>query len=262
MKNSVILQVDESTKGLMEEIQSGITSSIEDGLREVKDIVETVDGNAENILRKFKSFDGLSSSIEELRALAEQSKKFAEIVSPLQSSVYEIKQETKTNEQTLSQAVSNITFLVEKIIGLEDKQKEINSAVKAELQKVLNCISTENKNIKDTLGNIIEKLNQEDKIRQELYDKLNATLTNLHGKIEAVEKDLIERTDKLKNEVANLMSSHNDFIVKYSTDETSRKVFENNTTSQIVSINNSLNKIQASLDIIINFVTPFWKKWK
>lgn len=74
MKDSVILQVDESTKGLMEEIQTGIASSIEDGLREVQDKVETVDGNTEMILRKFKNLDGLNTAIENLRTLAEQSK--------------------------------------------------------------------------------------------------------------------------------------------------------------------------------------------
>lgn len=74
MNNSVILQVDESTKGLMEEIQSGISISIEDGMRTVKDKVEAVDGTADLILRKFKNFDGISSTVEQLRSLAEESK--------------------------------------------------------------------------------------------------------------------------------------------------------------------------------------------
>ena len=64
MSDSVILQVDESTKGLMEEIQSGITFSIEEGVREVKDKVESVDENTDMILRKFKNFDGLSSTVD------------------------------------------------------------------------------------------------------------------------------------------------------------------------------------------------------
>lgn len=77
--NSVILQVDESTKGLMEEIQSGITSSIEDGIRDVKSKVEAVDDNTDMILRKFKNFDGLSSSIDQLRSLAEESKSLPQL---------------------------------------------------------------------------------------------------------------------------------------------------------------------------------------
>lgn len=261
MNNSVILQVDESTKGLMEEIQTGITSTIEDGLREVKDRVDTVDGNTERILDKFKNFDGLSSSIDNLLAFAEQSNKIADIVSPLQSSIYEINQATKINGQTLSQTASKIALLVKGIIELGDKQKETDSDIKAELYKVSSLISEENNNIKDTLGSIIERLNQTNKIRQDIFNKLNDTLIIVHGEIEAVEKSLVERTDKLENGLANLMNSQNDFIVKYSSNENSRKTFEENTISQITAINNSLDKVQATLDIITNLVTPFWKKW-
>lgn len=258
MKDSVILQVDESTKGLMEEIQTGIASSIEDGLREVQDKVETVDGNTEMILRKFKNLDGLNTAIENLRTLAEQSKRFVEIVSPLQSNVNEIGRGTKANEQALSKAASNIDLLVKSICQLEDKLQEINLEMKTELQKVSSLVSGENKSIKDLLGNIIEKLNKADKIRQEQYGTLNDAIENVCGGIDAVEK----RTHKIEDKLANLMSSHNDFIVKYSADETSQRVFENNTSSQIATINNSLAKVQATLDIIVNLVTPFWKKWK
>lgn|SRR5574344_313916 len=261
MNNSVILQVDESTKGLMEEIQTGITSSIEDGLRDVKGKVETVDDNTEMILHKFKNFDGLSSSIENLRALAEQSKKFSEIVSPLQNNVYEIKQETKTNQQTLSQAISNIALLVKGVVELGDKQKAIDSGIRTELQKVSTQNSEESKSAKESLGKIIEELNQADKIRQELYDRINGTLANVSGQIDEVKKSLVEKTDKIENQLINLMGSQKDFISKYSDDEASHKTYEEDTASQIATINNSLEKVQATLDIIVNLVTPFWKKW-
>lgn len=250
MNNSVILQVDESTKGLMREIQTGITSSIDDSLREVKDKVETVDENTEKILHKFKNFDALSKSLGGLFGLAE-------IIYPLQSSIFEIKQGTKTNEQILSETASNIQLLLEGVVELLDKQVKNNSTIEAELQKVLSRISEDNKSLKDALGNIIEKFNQEDDIRQELYDKLNVTLTNVYGEIKAVEKGFVEKTDKIANELAKLMDSHNDFIIKYSTNEISRKTSEDSMTSQIATIKKSLDKVQTSLDVVINLVTPF-----
>lgn len=172
MNNSIIMQVDESTKGIMEEIQSGISSSIEDGISDVKQRMDSVEDTADLILSKFKNFDGLNSSAEQLRTLAEESKKITEMVTPLQSGIAVIQQESKANEQKLAEQNNNLNLLIKSIVELGDKQSAIASELNAEIEKV-------------------QQANKE----------------------------------------------------------------------QFASLAESVEKLQATLDIVVNLVTPFWKKW-
>lgn len=262
MNDSVILQVDESTKGLMREIQSGISSSIEDGMRGVKEKVDSVDGNTDMILRKFKSFDGLSSTVDQLRSLAEESKKFAAIVSPLQSSVFDLKEDSKTNEQTLAQVSSDIALLVKGTVELGEKQNDLSSDMKTEIQNVLKHISERNEITKEALSKVLEKMAQADNARQDLYSKLNSSLTNIKATVEEIGKSIENKSNKLEGSIAKLSDSFEEFASKYSLNESEHVKFEDKTTSQIEALGQSLEKAQATLDIVVNLVTPFWKKWK
>ena len=172
MNNSVITQVDESTKGLMEEIQSGISSSIEDGIRDVRQTIESVEDKTYLILSKFKNFDGLNSSAEQLRSLAEESKKITGLVSPLQSGLTAIQRDSEANEQKIADLANNLNLLIKGIVELGEKQNTIASELKKKIEQV-------------------------------------------------------QQTNK----------------------------------EQFATLTESLEKVQATLDIIVNFVTPFWKKW-
>lgn len=158
MNNTVITQVDESTKRLMEEIQDGISSSIEDGIRDVGQEIESVEGKTDLILSKFKNFDGLNSSAEQLRSLAEESKKITGFVSPLQSGMAEQSEIIKQLKKSIAE--------------LGEKQVADSSEIKAELNN-----------------------------------------------------------------------------------------FQQASNGQFASLTESIEKLQATLDIIVNLVTPFWKKW-
>ena len=158
MNNTVITQVDESTKRLMEEIQDGISSSIEDGIRDVGQEIESVEGKTDLILSKFKNFDGLNSSAEQLRSLAEESKKITGFVSPLQSGMAEQSEIIKQLKKSIAE--------------LGEKQVADSSKIKAELNN-----------------------------------------------------------------------------------------FQQASNEQFASLTESIEKLQATLDIIVNLVTPFWKKW-
>lgn len=262
MNNSVILQVDESTRGLIKEIQSGISSSIEEGMREVKDMVDSVDGNTDMILRKLKSFDGLSSTVDQLRSLADESKKFAAIVSPLQSSVSDLKEDSMANEQTLAQVSSDIALLVKGTVELGEKQSDLSSDMKVEIQKVINHISEKNENSKEALGRVLEKMSQAENARQDLYVKLNTSLTDIKAAVETIGKSIVDNSNKLEGTIAKLTASLEGFANKYSLNESEHVKFEDKTTSQIEALGQSLEKVQATLDIVVNLVTPFWKKWK
>ena len=252
MNNSVILQVDESTKGLMEEIQSGISSSIEDGMREVKDKVESVDGTTDMILRKFKDFDGLSSTVEQLRSLA---------VSPLENSVTQLKQGNKTQEQILSKITSNIDLLVKGVLELGEKERGFASDIKEEIQNVLNRVNKGNEGICTQLMDILQKLSQAENKRQEISDKMSSSLTSIKESIDALSNHLDDKSGKIESSIHKVVVSHSEFSKKYAECESVHEEFERKTSSQIDEINKSMEKVQATLDIIVNLVTPFWKKW-
>ena len=237
--NSVILQVDESTKGLMEEIQSGITSSIEDGIRDVKSKVEAVDDNTDMILRKFKNFDGLSSSIDQLRSLAEESKKFASIVSPLQDSMAEIQQ--GANEVTLSEQKENIKLLVNGVLELCGKQDSMSNDIKSLFVELQNNIET---------------------YQQRFASKVETSLSEIISSVNSVQNTIIEDAQKLEESIAQISASQKEFKNAYSIKETTHAEFEHNTDAKLKQLSESVEKLQATLDIVVNLVTPFWKKWK
>jgi len=261
MSNSVILQVDESTKGLMEEIQSGISSSIEDGMRKVKDKVESVDGTTDMILRKFKNFDGLSSTVEQLRSLAEESKKFSEIVSPLENSVSELKQGNKTHEQVLSLVSSNIDLLVKGVSELGDKENNIASDIKNKIQNVLDCIEKGNESSNSLLNDVLQQLSQAENVRQEISDKITTSLSSLKESIGELSQHIDDKSTQIESGIHKVAESQTEFSKRYEENESVHQAFENKTSSQIEDIIKSMEKIQTTLDIIVNLVTPFWKKW-
>ena len=261
MNNSVILHVDESTKGLMEEIQSGINSSIEDGMREVRDKVESVDSTTDIILRKFKHFDGLSSTVEQLRSLAEESKKFAAIVSPLETSVSELKQGNKTQEQILSKVTSDIGLLVKGVVELSEKEDSISTDIKNMIQDVLNGVEKGNESANKLLNNALDQLSQADNIRQEIANKIYTSFDSIKELIGELSKHIDEKSAKIENDIHDVAESHAEFSKKFAENESIHQAFESKTSSQIEEINKSMEKVQATLDIIVNMVTPFWKKW-
>lgn len=261
MNNSVILQVDESTKGLMEEIQSGISSSIENGIREVKDKVESVDGTTEMILKKFKNFDGVSSTIEQLRTLAEESKKFTAFMSPLERNVSDIKDGNKIQEQVLSQVKSNVDILAEGVVQLNDMENNNASDLKNKIQNVLDNIEKGNGKATNLLNDIFQKISHAESERKNMSDMLNACLSSIKDSIGELSQNLDGKASQIEAIIHELRESHNDFDKRYLENETIHNTFESKTTSQIEDINKSIEKVQATLDIIVNLVTPFWKKW-
>lgn len=261
MNNSVILQVDESTKGLMEEIQSGISSSIEDGMREVKDKVESVDGTTDMLLKKFKNFDGLDSTVDELRSLAEESKKFTAIVLPLESSVSEIKQGNKTQEELLSNVTSNIDLLVKGVGELSDKENSISEDIKNKILDVLNGVEKGNESTCTLLNDVLDKLSQAENIRQEKANNIDVSFNSIKELIGYLSHHLDEKSESIEKNINIVAESHVDLSKTIEANELIHKEFESNTSAQIKEINKSIEKVQATLDIIVNLVTPFWKKW-
>lgn len=261
MNNSVILQVDESTKGLMEEIQSGISFSIEEGMKEVKDKVESVDGTADMILRKFKNFDGLSSTVDQLRSLAEDSKKFTDIVSPLENSVSEIKQGNKTQEQALSRITSKIELIEKRVEELDNKENVNASNIKNKIQDAINDVDKVSGDTCSKLKDILQELSKAEGTRQDISNEISSSISSIKDSIGELSTHIDGKTTEIENDIRFVAEKQDDFSKKYSESEAIHQEFESKAYAQIDDINKSIEKIQATLDIIVNMVTPFWKKW-
>lgn len=258
--NSVILQVDESTKGLMEEIQSGITSSIEDGIREVKNKVNSVDNNTDLLIRKFKNFDGLTCAIDQLRSLAEESKKFVAIVSPLENSVSELKQGNKAQEQFLSQVSSNVELLVKGVVELGERHNNYVTEIKGKIQSALSDIKQDTDGTKNLLNEVLSKLSQDEQLQQKISSKIDSSLSTIIESINELKRVNDEKIGKLEVDIMNMSKLQAEFSENYAANESSHRLFENSTTTKIEDISKSLEKLQAILNIIVNIITPFWKK--
>lgn len=260
MNNSVLLQVDESTKGLMEEIQSGITSSIEDGMRELKEKVESVDDNTDMILRKFTNFDSLSSTVEQLRLLAEESKKFASVVSPLQNSVCEIREGSKSIEQNIERIASNISLLINGVVEVGDKQAASSAELADKIQNILSSLMVEDEYIKRTLSEVLHNQVCADVSRKELFLQISTTLAGLKKSIEELGRYFTENFDRMEAVLVRLCASQDNLEKRYDTNESAHREFESQTIAQLQNVSESLEKVQATLGIVVNLVTPFWKK--
>lgn len=258
--DSVILQVDESTKGLMEEIQLGITSSIEDGIREVKNKVNSVDNNTDLLLSKFKNFDGLTCTIDQLRLLAEESKKFTAIVSPLENGVSELKQENKEQNLFLSQISSNVELLVNGVGEFGERQNNYVTEIKEKIQNALSNIKQDTDGSKDLLNDVLSKLSQDERLLQNIYSKIDTSLSAIIESINGLKRVNDERIGKLEGDIVNMSKLQAEFSESYAANESSHRLFEYGTTGRIEDICKSLDKLQAILSIIVNIITPFWKK--
>lgn len=259
---SVIMQVDESTKGLMEEIQSGISSSIEESIRDVKSTVESVGDNTDMILRKFKNFDSVSSSIVQLRSLADESKKFAAMASPLQSSMADIKQVTKTNEKALSQQAENLNLLMSNVSNLEEKQDTVFCDIKKALTELKgHYTELSEKQSQQIIEGLESKLSTMETSLQQDMANIRTVISDVNRSVGCVKDDLIENVQKLEESIGRVVTEQKNFGTSYAAHESAHVEFENNATMQFKQLGESVEKLQATLDIVVNLVTPFWKKW-
>lgn len=168
--SGIITRVDESTKHLMEKVQSGLTDGLSEQMQEVvRDGIKGLKDDTENIVLKLGKFNGLQSSIDELKQLAEDSKRLLLEDSPIDKEMDSLK-----------------TELISKI---DEKGKDIAS--------------------------------QENANKENLLSRLNGGLDDVKS---SSQKEFLQ----LKEQVENLQTS--------------------------------VEKVQLTLDIIVNLVTPFWKR--
>lgn len=207
-KKTIIAQVDNATGQLMKDISEDINNIIDDNLKNIKE-------NTEDIIEKLDDFDGLSSSLEDLKEFAEESRKLAKTISPIESQLANIQ-----------------NLVIESVRKNGDKTDEIISSVKEKENKVIQVIAegldTINKGHINMLSDIKE-------VSQELQ-KIEDSVVLVNQRTSEIEK-------RIRNMEANI-----------------ENIAQQN-ASQLNALKESVEKIQATLDIVVNLTTPFWKKW-
>lgn len=298
-KESIIAQVDHSTEQIMKEITHDITSAIETNLQDIKDdtkiITDIIAEQTDEITRKLSGFDGLSTSLTDLKEFARESKTLADKISPLESSIQRIqynvvesisdelnslteticnKTETKNNDvissikilKTILEGSQFITTEISQhvlaIINFLSEYEEVNSNKLTGISDYLNKIVRSNEEFRSCSLHELEKnraeiasvkekqLETASDISKRLYDitgKQEEELTRVKLQISDLERTVKGESESLNTRIDSL-------------DSELKKMASTNTL-QFDKLTESVEKIQVTLDIVVNLTTPFWKKW-
>lgn len=297
MSDSIIMQVDEATKGLIEQVQSDISSAIEDQIRDVKNNVQEVNDNTETILKKFKNFDGLGSSVEQLKALAEESKQFTTIVSPLQDSISGLKEDSKETRGSIEEQQKSLSLVSQSLVELETKLKGTSEGIMNACQDIASNAHSNHGEILDKLSSIqssetegqkliashIDTLSKTEgerlleikavltDISQEHGERLSQAITSLltiEEKLAGISTAILEiqkhqeqRIEEISTILDTMHQFQKSFLKKYEENETVHYCFEKTVSEGVMQLQAAMEKSQYTLDIIVNLVTPFWKRW-
>lgn len=179
-EDSYILQVEESTKSLMSQIQSGITSDLYEQFDSVKrNITDSIEENMSSISSKLKLLADLESSLSSLSHFSDQVSQINTTIEALGKQLTSNLECIKDNNtQDFSKATKKITN------GFSDINKliELNTE---ELSKYQTKYSKENAStlnqIKLCLDNMVKQESQRNK-------EINQRLTNIENELRIVKE--------------------------------------------------------------------------
>lgn len=261
MSGSVLVNVDESTKALMEEIQSGLSDAIEEGLSDLKEVVESIDENTSTTLQKFESLGNINSSVQKLTELAQKMTQLSDSVTPIKESISEIEKRAINYEQAREQEVTKIELIIQRIKEQDEKQKALSVEFKEAIQNATSQHLKKSDELKELLSQIAAKLDKEGAKQQENYTNLCSLLNEQKQMNTRFAESITECCTNIQSGIHNLEASQKSFLDIYISRESAHEEFEKNTRSQLQNMGDSLNNIQKTLDIVVDYVTPFWKKW-
>lgn len=129
---SIIVEIDEATKNVMEDIQSGIDASIANN---EENIINSVKESEDYIVGKLRNLDTLNGTLEELRNASLESQKLTEMVSPLNKNLTDTETHILDEVNRLKVDIAKIEGIVLEVKGslstipetLEKQQIMINS---------------------------------------------------------------------------------------------------------------------------------------
>ena len=179
-EDSYILQVDESTKSLMSQIQNGITSDLYEQFDSVKrNITDSIEENISSINSKLKLLADLESSLNSLSHFNDQVSQINTTIETLEKHLISNLECIKDNNtQDFSKATKKITN------GFSDINKLIELKTEA-LSQHQTKISKENASLLNQINSCLENIvKQESKQNQEISQRL----TNIENELRIVKE--------------------------------------------------------------------------
>lgn len=244
---STILQVDDTTRGIMEQVQSDLANTISDSLSSMRRTVEGTSDNTEMALRKLSRLDGLDDSLGSLRNGLKDLQQFVDSIALLQTCLGRIEENQGKINDELSQKIAEL------LSKLNQSVSDISHVI-VDNQQIL-C-----KHIDDAL----EMLQQQGRSIDEYFERqsndINAKFVNQNEGINAM-------FDEAKKEILRHQESATDTMTRVlkemrEADERRYHELEQRMQMQVAALNERFDKSQDALNIIVKQTTPFWKKLK
>jgi len=130
--NDIIVQVDESTKKLMEDIQEGLSTNVKDQISKIQKAEDKNSENIDEVLSKLKGFSSMNASIEELKAMAQETQSLKDDITPISSTINALREE---NANVIN-AVDGGFKAVQQNFGTVEKLREKISDVETKIDKL------------------------------------------------------------------------------------------------------------------------------
>lgn len=130
--NDIIVQVDESTKKLMEDIQEGLSTNVKDQISKIQKAEDKNSENIDEVLNKLKGFSGMNASIEELKAMAQETQSLKDDITPISSTINALREE---NANVIN-AVDGGFYAIKQDFDKVEKLKENISHVETKIDKL------------------------------------------------------------------------------------------------------------------------------
>ena len=174
--DSIIVEVDESTKRLMQEVENVISSPITISLDKARDEIEETSDAVKDLIRRFKSVEGLAEPLRTLEAFATKSGELIENISIIKKDFNEFSSFVKNGIADLTKQNEDIIQKVQD--EFDSLREEINSKV-SELNNKLDKNEEAQKGIKNSLKNYYSGL-------KERFDDYEQKYNFLSQKIESI----------------------------------------------------------------------------
>lgn len=271
-KESIIAQVDSSTEQIMRDISNGITSAIDENLQGIKDdtrAIEDIVERTEEITLKLSRFDELSSSLADLKTFAEESKQLSEKISPIESllidlheSISSIHTVISSVEKTQSNKFAEVS---EALRDAKENSLNFNETTLHSLTVCKDCIQlADNKleMIMSSLMTISEKVETaKTDVSQLIAAHSESTLQAIRNENDGMNQSITAVSQKLKEVDSFAHQKADDLNTRIESLHTEIQAFSQQNEAQLNILKESVDKVQVTLDVVVNLTTPFWKKW-
>ena len=255
MANSVLLHVDESTKGIIDELMRSFPSSNIDICEISNAVVEPVNGNINLLKGDIKKIKEDVDLLVELYDEGNSTKKEIETISSVISSkVTSMQEDTSREFAGLKESSSQIEGKVSQLLDGDNSVSNIVGAAAETIKESLGGVSTQVSELEGRLDSSVEKMTSlQTEGVQTISSVISSKVTSMQEDTSREFADLKESSSQIEGKVSQLLYGDNSVscIVGKSNEEILAliKCFEGSFQDEVNTIKNSISEIgQKSID--------------